>query len=381
MAKIFFNHVILEGFNVGQNDSSISYPASLEGFDETLLLDSTANSIIYGFKNTFIKDNENIAYYQTQPLTSDKFSIYRKNVNDNIKTFLGVVDTISHGIDDYGIASDQLYQYTVETNPMASTSQPITLQSKEFVSTHWRKWTICDIEYDSEYDIYRPGDTVFSMVNNLNIGTINNNLNIIKYDTLDRYSKVIMNNQKYKSGNISCLIGDFEVKQILNNNDKVIIVEAINDPMDYLQRQIERFDELQKILESMVSVVSNNQTKEEYEQEYRELMAQLEIYKTYILYFPQSNECKYYSFNGVTWQPYNTSYSFNSPHQKIKTWEEFVSNKKNKLLKSPNGDMWVVAICDTTQTNTEWRAVGYPTTISFSWQEVLDVNKISILKW
>jgi hypothetical protein len=80
------------------------------------------------------------------------------------------------------------------------------------VSTHWRKWTICDIEYDSEYDIYRPGDTVFSMVNNLNIGTINNNLSVIKYDTLNQYSKIIMNRQKYKSGNISCLIGDFEVK-------------------------------------------------------------------------------------------------------------------------------------------------------------------------
>jgi hypothetical protein len=67
MAKIFFNHVILEGFNLGNanniNNESISYPASSEGFDEKLLLDSTANSIIYGFKNTFIKDNENIAYY------------------------------------------------------------------------------------------------------------------------------------------------------------------------------------------------------------------------------------------------------------------------------------------------------------------------------
>lgn len=397
MAKIFFNHVILEGFNVGTtNDASIFYPVTSNSesdseeqeyyLDESSILDATQNSIIYGFKNTFTKNNENIAYYQSQVLQSDKFSIYRKNINDNSKTFLGIIDSVSYGVDDYNVAGNQSYQYTIETNPTDQTSKSISLQTKEFISTHWCKWTICDIEYDRKYNIYKPSDTIFSMINNLNIGAINNNLNVIKYDTLSKYNKIITNEQKYKSGSISCLIGDFEVKQILKNNEKIISVEAIDDPMNYLQQQVIRLNDLTKILQSMIETISENdifenKTKEEYEKEIEQLREQLKIYQTYVLYFPQSNEYKYYVYNGVTWQPYNTLYTFNSPYDKIKMWEDFISNKKNKLLKAPNGDMWVVSICDTTQMDVNWNASSYPTTISFNWQEVLDVSKISILKW
>ena len=62
----------------------------------------------------------------------------------------------------------------------------------------------------NELDMYIPSDTLFLLKNNLNIGTINDNLNIIKYNTLGMFGRVIHIQQKYDTGNISCLIGDIK---------------------------------------------------------------------------------------------------------------------------------------------------------------------------
>jgi hypothetical protein len=65
----------------------------------------------------------------------------------------------------------------------------------------------------------------------------------------------------------------------------------------------------------------------------------------------------------------------------INSWRNCLSNGKLKLLKAPNGQSWVVSISDQTQLNVMWDAKRYPSTIDFNWQEMLDKDKISIIKW
>jgi hypothetical protein len=79
----------------------------------------------------------------------------------------------------------------------AINAYPISLETPYFVNPNWSYWSICDIEKsiehteDSNTDIYIPSDTVFLIKGNVNIGSINDNLKTIKYDTLGQYGRII----------------------------------------------------------------------------------------------------------------------------------------------------------------------------------------------
>jgi hypothetical protein len=47
------------------------------------------------------------------------------------------------------------------------------------------------------------------MKNNLEPGSISDNLSIIKYNTLGKYGVMIQNQQKFDTGSMSCIIEDF----------------------------------------------------------------------------------------------------------------------------------------------------------------------------
>ena len=43
--------------------------------------------------------------------------------------------------------------------------------------------------------------------------------------------------------------------------------------------------------------------------------------------------------------------------------------------------MWVVSISDQTSRDVNYNSSSYPTTINFNWQEIMDKDKITIMKW
>lgn len=65
----------------------------------------------------------------------------------------------------------------------------------------------------------------------------------------------------------------------------------------------------------------------------------------------------------------------------LREWRSCLSNGKLKLLKAPNGQSWIVSISDATQLTVNWNVCKYPASIDFNWQEVLDKDRISIIKW
>ena len=54
----------------------------------------------------------------------------------------------------------------------------------------------------------------------------------------------------------------------------------------------------------------------------------------------------YYLYNGYKWVPANSDYVLCSQKSLIDEWRNCLSSGKLKLLKSPNGYMWIVAISD-----------------------------------
>lgn len=63
---------------------------------------------------------------------------------------------------------------------------------------------------------------------------------------------------------------------------------------------------------------------------------------------------------------------------KVEKWREFVSQDTPYLLKNSKGDVWIVSINDSPTTEYDESLRGCPTTISFSFMECDDVNKVLI---
>jgi hypothetical protein len=76
-----------------------------------------------------------------------------------------------------------------------------------------------------------------------------------------------------------------------------------------------------------------------------------------------------------------TQYRLINSMEKLRLWRECVSNGKLKLLKAPNGLMWIVNINDQSPIEVTWQSSDYPSVISFNWQEVIDKDQITIIKW
>lgn len=283
MGKITFNNGIkVSMFNLNEKDT----------IDLPNVIGNTSDSVIYSIaKDMYNFESGNLAaIYRSKSLSSNDFAIYRKSPNDEYKTYLGLVDNVTNGITDYGVASNKTYQYIIQPNPKDGNN--ISIQTED-IKVHWNCWSLVSLDYDLNKDIYIPQNTVFLFKNNLAVGSISDNMNFVKYNTLSKYGRVMQSEQKYDTGAVSCLFGDF---QFVEENGK---------------------------------------------QQYK--------------YYEDSE--KWYA------------------------WKECIFDQKAKLLKSPNGDMWVVSISDQTSRDVNYNSSSYPTTISFNWQEIMDKDKVTIMKW
>ena len=216
MGQIKFNkNVQLSGFNFGQ-DQNISYPSSQNMASS--IDDATNNSIVYSFVNSSMVSNDIMfARYQSKTLSRDKYVIYKIGINDKIKTYVGTITGVTSGFWDYNISSGEQYKYIVETSPEdVSDSQNsrsfVSLETETYIRPKWYYWSICDLERHETGDestLYVSSDTVFIIKNNIEPGSISDNLNVIKYNTLGKYGVVVQNRQQYDTGSVQCLIGDF----------------------------------------------------------------------------------------------------------------------------------------------------------------------------
>lgn len=218
MGQIFFGEYIqLENFNLNKKDN-ITPPTDTDGLKESIIY-SVSSSDFYDAKNNIL-----MAIYKPSSFSSDNFAIYRQSPNDSYMTYLGTISNITDGVVDYGVASNNQYQYTIQTNP--ETGENVSVQTN-FTNIHWNKWSIVSLNYDIENDIYYPDDTVFTFGNNLSIGSISDNMNFIKYNTLDKFGRIMQTSQQYDSGSLTCLFGDFKSVYDIKGSRSLILDNSI----------------------------------------------------------------------------------------------------------------------------------------------------------
>ena len=215
MGKIMFkNGIKLLNFNL--NNKTIIEPPLTDSDIE--------DSIIYSVSNKFYNSDKNTlsAIYKLSSFDSNEFAIYRQSPNDSYKTYLGTVNNVSDGIIDYGVASNKQYQYIIQPNPKDGGN--VSIQT-DYLNVHWNKWSIVSLNYDIENDIYYPDDTIFTFRNNLGVGSISDNMNFIKYNTLDKFGRVMQTSQQYDSGSLTCLFGDFKSVYDIRGSHSLILDE------------------------------------------------------------------------------------------------------------------------------------------------------------
>lgn len=80
---------------------------------------------------------------------------------------------------------------------------------------------------------------------------------------------------------------------------------------------------------------------------------------------------------------YTEKYDVTNPYarenEKLERWIDFCYNGKLKLLKDIKGNAWVVQIVSNPTNDINLQSNYQLTTINFEWQEVLDINTISIV--
>ena len=447
MGKIFFGqYVNLMSFNLSKDTIGTIKPPTTES--------NTKNSVLYSQVSNQHYNNENntlSAIYKAGNLASDQYAIYRLSPNDLQMTYLGTLNNISNGVTDYGVASNKQYKYIIQTNPESNSN--ITIQTN-YLNIHWNKWSIVSLSYDLQNDVYVPDNTVFLFDNNINVGSVSDNLNIVKYNTLGRFGKVMQNKQQYDSGSFSCLFGGFQtVYNITDTKNLIIDKTAQNDIFNSVVVEIKNFvdraknavDPSKEILlestglglkesqnrvlraetsssiyslytqfygnnltiniytngniellwtdnvnhtvyrgvahnntyESSYNLVSN--MPEDYQRKvYCDVSFVDDSYRDSYLFFDKYKEYYYYAGQ---WYAVKKHFAYYDNDEKMLLWKKFVADQRVKLLKSPKGDMWVVAISDQTSKDVNYNTTSYPTTISFNWQEVIDKDKISIVGW
>ena len=65
--------------------------------------------------------------------------------------------------------------------------------------------------------------------------------------------------------------------------------------------------------------------------------------------------------------------------EKMQAWREFCNNGRLKLLKDIKGNAWIIQILANPSRKVDIQAGIMPTAISFEWQEVEDINSVSII--
>lgn len=107
---------------------------------------------------------------------------------------------------DYSICNTNAYKYEVYVEAIDSNgnTQRYLLISDEYIRPMFKTWSICDLDFittnnmmqygttDGHYE-FIPSTKIFSIKNNIEIGEISDNLNIITYNTLGQFGRIIQN--------------------------------------------------------------------------------------------------------------------------------------------------------------------------------------------
>ena len=344
------------------------YGFTYDGFTSA----TTTEQVMYLTEDAVNKGIDEAIY--PSPLDkAEDITVYRSSPDRAYDKFLGCVKNSNQenirGIYDYNVPSNSNFRYYLMTNSKFGGS---VIQRSDFLNVTWNKWSLVDLYYDEENNIYNPGATVFLMDCNASQGSITKNIGVVKYDSLSRFGKLIKTGQNYESGNLTFLMGKFEIVQNIQKDKRILFADRIKR-VEVNNIEIECFYDSEGQVPGIYATV---------EELINKIWPHSMYYYTFDYIYVGCVD-KYYTKEKTiaTWEACNSQLSFNKEIDKIAKWKECMTNSQPKLLKAPNGGTWVIGIPSSTQEQIKYLQFPYPSEFTFDWQEIMDKDKITVLGW
>ena len=177
-------------------------------------------------KSEFDSPDNGIMYYINPDFGVSNISLYKQTgLNQKIWDYLGTFsgDHAFRGFIDANVANRIPVRYMV-----CAGNTDVAVAITDYMSFNWDKWSIQDIIYDKDNNVYKTTGNLYLFRSNVSAGEINANSSTIKYESLGRYGKVYKGDLKYESSQFSCLFGDFEVCQDIQYSKNLILKDVKN---------------------------------------------------------------------------------------------------------------------------------------------------------
>lgn len=318
-------------------------------------------------------------YFNPSTVYSSYFcSIYRKTPSQN---YFDYVCTLNGEIEvkDYNIHNKDHYEYlaVIGIEQSDGTYDYILYENKDendkkqLTSVEWNSWSICNIEESETSDkdniYYKTGKT-WLLGLNLDSENLTQNLNISAWDTLGVYPKIAYGQRNYHSSSMTCLLGQMgEVTELTNKSiinqdgscstiystfkeDKIYCIGDLTIYNEIQYKLVKGYDIITETGETVIGVTGK--------------------------------------WNSMYWVPV-TKFRYSEKQDiadknsreidKLVAWKKFCADGELKLLKDVKGNAWIVQISEPPTSNIDTKAFNSPTTITFNWKEVLNIDDISII--
>ena len=294
------------------------------------------NTILFTQYDKYIDDENAVKplYFIRGTIFSDYvYNVYKKTPQQAYYRYLCTLGSNNNvAFRDFNLKNKESYQYMVviqrkiKEGSEETASEFSVYETRDYdgnsiyIPTNWNRWSITNIVDTTEDNVYAQSGEVWLLGMNLNDEQITQNISAVSKDTLGRYPRISRGEKNYSSSSYNGLLGDVEQYYELGLDGKV-------DPTSVETKYSER----------------NYDT------------AMLWGTKVFI-----KNE-------------------FSHQLDKFRAWEKFCADGELKLLKDIKGNAWVVQIVDNPTRRINSKALDAYTTINFNWQEVANIDEVSIV--
>lgn len=294
----------------------------------------TANTILW---NDFSSTVDCSYFDPVGEVANATFSIYRKTPNQKYYDYICKIENGATKFVDYNITSDEYYHYLAAVEVTTSEGLEYKLYQNytdstqtelDYLYVQWGDWTICDIEESTEDGIYfKTGDMWHLKYNMSDDMTTTMNTGVTMWETLGRFAKYSIGQKNFDSGSISCLLGDIDYY-----NDYAVKNKF---KTDIKTGKAYESDESEKVF--------------------------------------RQNICGYN-------EKIDKTSKYGRQVEKEKSWKEFITDGKLKLLKDYKGNAWVVMVQANPTYQIDYKSNLMETVVSFEWQEAENASDIAIVE-
>ena len=283
-----------------------------------------ANSLLY---NNFSEMLDALYFVPHSSFSSNFCSVYRREYSQPYYNYICTLDG-EIAFKDYNIHNNDNYEYLAVVGikqPDGSYNYETydnrdDYDEKVLTYVNWDNWSICNIEETEDTPntkIYMKTGGTWLLGLNLEGENLMQNMSANSWDTLGRYPRIAIGQKNYESSTFTGFLGRMQEVPSLDLKNQYKNGEC--------------------------------KTTEEVNKKYR------------------------YT------ERLNISNKYGREVEKYQAWKQFCNDGELKLLKDVKGNAWVVQIVDNPNNNIINNANNMPTTISFSWKEVLDTENISVI--